>query len=144
MTRPRYKRGMTTDDVRLATVHLDSGSAPYAQTIRVGHHSLVADEPTALGGADAGASPYGLLLASLAACTSITLRMYADRKGWELGAVHVDLVMGREHGEERIERTIELAAALTPEQRARLVEIADKTPVTRTIMRGTPIHTTIS
>ncbi len=134
---------MTTSDARLATAHLDSGDARYTQTIRVGRHTLVADEPAVIGGGDTGASPYGLLLAGLAACTAITLRMYADRKGWELGHVHVDLLIVREHDEERIERTIKLAASLTPDQRTRLGEIADKTPVTKTIRRGTPIHTVI-
>ena len=135
---------MTASDARLATAHLDSGTAPYEQRIRIGKHELVADEPAVLGGADAGPPPYGLLLSALAACTSITLRMYADRKGWELGAVHVNLVMVREHDEERIDRTIKLAPAVTPEQRARLAEIAEKTPVTKTLKRGTPIHTTLA
>ena len=95
--------------MRLATAHLASGTARYEQHIRVGRHELVSDEPAALGGTDAGTSPYGLLLASLAACTAITLRMYADRKGWELGAVRVDLEMVRDGDVERITRTIELA-----------------------------------
>ena len=123
-------------------VHLDSQETPYAQTIRAGSHTLVADEPEVLGGGDAGPAPYSLLLAALAACTSITLRMYADRKGWQLGPVHVDLVMTREGDEEGIERTIRLAPSVTPEQRARLAEIAEKTPVTKTLRRGTPIVTT--
>jgi putative redox protein len=129
---------------RVASAHLESGAAPYAQHLRLGKHALVADEPAAGGGADAGPAPYALLLASLAACTSITLRMYADRKGWDLGVVRVDLHMVRVDGDERIERAITLAPSVTPEQRARLAEIADKTPVTKTIRRGTPIATTIA
>jgi putative redox protein len=131
------------DSTRLATAHLVSGAAPYAQQIRVGHHELVADEPAALGGGDTGTSPYGLLLASLAACTAITLRMYAERKGWELGTLRVDLEMVRDGDVERIARTLELAPALTSEQRARLVEIADKTPVTKTLRRGVEITTSL-
>jgi putative redox protein len=134
---------MDLRDAHLASAHLDSGTARYAQRIRVGRHELTADEPPPQGGADAGPAPYGLLLASLAACTSITLRMYADRKGWELGPVHVDLAIDRHGDVERIDRTIRLSAALTDEQRARLAEIADKTPVTRTLARGTAIETTI-
>src|SRR5579862_3534400 len=132
------------DDAHLASAHLDSGTAPFAQRIRVGHHELIADEPPAQGGADAGPAPYALLLAALAACTSITLRMYADRKGWTLGAVHVDLSIDRRGDVETITRTIRLAAALTDEQRARLAEIAEKTPVTKTLRRGTAIETTIT
>jgi putative redox protein len=128
----------------LATAHLESGEAKYAQTIRVGRHVVTADEPAALGGGDAGATPYGLLLASLAACTSITLRMYAERKGWELGHVRVDLVMTRAGDVETIARTVHVAATVTAEQRARLAEIAEKTPVTRTIKRGTAIETTFA
>ena len=131
------------EPTRLATAHLVSGAARYEQHIRVGHHELVADEPTALGGADAGTSPYGLLLASLAACTAITLRMYAERKGWELGTMRVDLEMVRDGDVERIARTLELAPALGADQRARLVEIADKTPVTKTLRRGVEITTTL-
>jgi putative redox protein len=127
----------------IATAHLDSGTAKYEQSIRIGHHAVVADEGAALGGADAGPAPYGLLLAALAACTSITLRMYADRKGWELGPVHVDATFVREQDVERIERTIKLAPTLTAEQRARLAEIAEKTPVTKTLKRSTAITTVV-
>lgn len=123
-------------------VHLDSGIAPYEQHLMIGRHAITADEPASLGGADAGPAPYGLLLAGLAACTSITLRMYADRKGWTLGKVHVDCAFERQGDEESIRRTIKLASGVTEEQRARLAEIAEKTPVTKTLKRGTPIHTT--
>jgi putative redox protein len=135
---------MTSGDVRLAIVHLDSGDALYEQKLRIGKHALSADEPVALGGGDAGPTPYGLLAAALAACTSITLRMYAERKGWQLGPVHVDVAIVRENEVERIERTIQLAASVTPEQRARLAEIAEKTPVTKTLRRGTAIVTSVS
>jgi len=127
---------------RLASAHLDSGTAPYAQSIRVGHNTVLADEPASVGGGDTGASPYGLLLSALAACTSITLRMYADRKGWTLGPVHIDLVIERAADGEHIQRTVRLAPSVTAEQRTRLAEIAEKTPVTLTLKRGTPIVTT--
>ncbi|HEY1547015.1 MAG TPA: OsmC family protein [Kofleriaceae bacterium] len=131
------------DSTRLATAHLTSQPARYAQAIRVGHHEVVADEPVALGGADAGIAPYGLLVASLAACTSITLRMYAERKGWELGEIKVDLEMTRDGEAETIARTITFGAALSDEQRHRLGEIADKTPVTKTLRRAIAITTTV-
>lgn len=124
-------------------VHIDSGDKPYAQTIVVGKHTLIADEPASAGGADAGPAPYGLFLAGLAACTSITLRMYADRKGWQIEPIHIDLVMTRDGDVEKIERKIRVADTVTAEQRTRLGEIAEKTPVTKTVKRGTQIVTTI-
>jgi putative redox protein len=131
------------DSTRLATAHLTSQPTRYAQAIRVGRHELVADEPAALGGTDAGVAPYGLLVASLAACTSITLRMYAERKGWELGEVKVDLELTRDGDRETIHRTIQFGAALSDDQRHRLGEIADKTPVTKTLQRSVAITTTV-
>ena len=122
----------------VANVIVDSGSG-YAQTIRAGHHRLSADEPTTNGGADRGPAPYCLLLAALGACTSITLQMYAARKGWDLGAVQVVVRMVREGGVERIERDLRFGAPLTDEQRVRLSEIAEKTPVTRTLRAGVAI-----
>jgi putative redox protein len=128
----------------LATVHLTSAPERYAQHIRAGHHALVADEPTSIGGADAGPSPYALVLSGLGACTAITLRMYAERKGWDLGEVKVDLAIVRDGDAEKIERTIRIAAPISDEQRTRLAEIAEKTPVTKTIKRGTMIATSFA
>ncbi len=119
-------------------------AAGYAQAIHAGHHRLTADEPKSNGGTDTGPAPYALLLSALGACTAITLRMYSDRKGWALGAIDVRLRMLKSHdGRERIERLISFGAPLSDEQRARLGEIAGKTPVTRTISVGAPITTTI-
>ncbi len=116
----------------------------YAQEIETGGHRLRADEPTSAGGDNSGPAPYGLLLSALGACTSATLRMYAERKGWELGTIHVAL----EHepvkdGRDRIARRIRLSAPLSDEQKRRLGEIAAKTPVTRTLQAGADIATTI-
>jgi len=129
------------DSPHLASVHMTSAPERYAQHIRAGHHTLVADEPASLGGADAGPAPYALVLSGLGACTAITLRMYAERKGWELGEIAIDLAMVRDGDAEKIERTIRIAGAITDEQRARLAEIAEKTPVTKTLKRGTMIAT---
>jgi putative redox protein len=133
---------MSTDvDVLVVAAHLESGHVPYGQTISVGHHEVPCDEPVSRGGADAGPSPSGLLLAALAGCTSITLRMYADRKGWDLGQVQVSVKLMRRNDAERIERTIQLGRELAPEQLARLLEIAEKTPVTRKLKQGVEIAT---
>jgi putative redox protein len=116
----------------------------YSNQVVSGHHRLTADEPTALGGGDSGPSPYELLLASLGACTSITLRMYASRKEWELGKITVGLRYSNdnEHGE-RIDRRLSFSKPLSAEQKARLAEIAGKTPVTKTLRQGLRIDTTI-
>lgn len=118
------------------------GRDAYRTEITVGGHDLTADEPPALGGGDVGPAPYDLLLASLGACTAITLRMYADRKGWPLESLEVGL---RLHGrdERRIDRTLTIAG-LDDEQMARLAEIAERTPVTLTLKAGLPIDTRLA
>ena len=116
----------------------------FAQQIASGHHRLTADEPIARGGSDSGASPYELLLASLGACTSITLRMYAGRKEWELGKITVGLrYTEREDQKGHIDRRLSFSKPLSLEQTQRLLEIAAKTPVTRTLLAGVTIDTTI-
>lgn len=117
----------------------------YRTVIEAGGHRIVADEPPANGGADAGPSPYDLLLASLSACTAITLRMYADRKQWPMTKVTVDLHFTRDADKnERIDRVLHLEGDLTEEQRARFADIAERTPVTLTLKRGLPILTTLA
>lgn len=120
------------------------GATGYATDIVVGgHHRLTADEPVAGGGTDAGPAPYDLLVASLGACTAITLRMYADRKGWPLASLTVDLRIVRGSEGMRIERTLAIDG-LDADHKARLAEIAEKTPVTLTLKGGIPIHTTLA
>jgi putative redox protein len=125
------------------------GGAGFAQTIRARRHRFTADEPASYGGTDTGPSPYELLLASLGACTSMTLRMYADRKEWPLEAVRVLLAHDRVHAKDcdvctdderqgggqidRIERKIDVLGELSDEQRQRLLEIAERCPVHRTL-----------
>jgi putative redox protein len=117
------------------------GEAGYAQKIDAAGHALTADEPIADGGTNTGPPPYAILLAALGACTSITLRMYAEKKQWQLGHVHVDLRHVKTHESEHIERDIRFSAPLTEEQRTKLAEIAEKTPVTKTIKTGATIQT---
>ncbi|WP_211473975.1 OsmC family protein [Collimonas humicola] len=127
----------------MASVHLQSVTG-FAQQIQARTHQLHADEPLDNGGTDSGPAPYELLLAGLAACTSLTLRMYADRKQWDLGLIDVRLRFSRdEQGQEKIDRTIAFGAQLSETQIARLAEICEKTPVTKTIRQGTPIATVL-
>jgi len=123
------------------------------QDISIGSHRLLADEPLEVGGRDTGPTPYGLILAGLGACTSMTLEMYAQRKGWPLESVAVRLRHRKIYAQDcsdcetkegmidRIEREIELAGPLDAEQKAKLMEIADKCPVHRTLSREIDVKT---
>ncbi len=130
--------------IAMVTVTSDTG---YRGVVRAGRHRLVADEGPEVGGDDEGPNPYQLLLAGLVQCTAATLRMYANRKGWALGAVKVRARLLRTGDGatkvERIERSIKVHGQLSDEQKRRLAEIADRTPVTRTMMAGLSIETTL-
>lgn len=134
-------------------VFVRGAASGFAQEIRTGKHRFQADEPVSAGGQDTGPSPYEFLLAALGACTSMTLGMYARRKGWPLEEVAVHLRHSKIHALDcvecetregmldRIERDIQLGGALSDEQRARLLEIADKCPVHRTLVSEIQITT---
>jgi putative redox protein len=126
----------------VAGATVKTGTANYAVDIRSGVHTLVADEPKSAGGADAGPSPFGLLLSSLGACTAITLRMYAERKSWPLTGIEVHLTYRWQGEVPQIERELRLDG-LDEVQRARCAEIAEKTPVTRALKRGIEIKTAL-
>ncbi len=131
----------------------ETGPGRFTQRITAGRHVFGADEPAAYGGDDTGPTPYDLLLASLGACTAMTLRMYAERKQWPVGAITVGLDHEKIHASDcescetedgkidRIDRVLHIDGDLTPEMRARLLEIADKCPVHRTLMSETVITT---
>lgn len=124
------------------------GAAGLRAVTRARTHELVADEPRALGGTDEGPTPYEQLLAAIGGCMAITLRLYADRKGWPLAGVRVALRTARVHAadcascetapltEHRIEQRVELDGPLDDAQRRRLLLIADRCPLKRTIEGG--------
>ena len=119
----------------------ENGRGRYQQTVRAGQHQLLADEPKSMGGEDAGPAPFDYLLAALGACTSMTLRMYAERKELPLDKVEVELCHERIEVDgqlcDRIRRRITLHGDLSSEQRQRMLEIAGKCPVARTL--GQPL-----
>ncbi|MGC8475466.1 MAG: OsmC family protein [Acetobacteraceae bacterium] len=118
----------------------ESGAGPYGQLVFAGHHVAAADEPERVGGLDTGMSPYEYLLAGLGACTAMTLRMYAARHDWPLESTRVGLRhVAEAGGGDRFEREITLTGPLSAEQRAKLLEIADKCPVSRTLSRASRV-----
>lgn len=124
----------------MAHVQVVSTGASYAHRISSRKHSLMADEPASLGGQDQGMAPFDLYLASLAACTAITLRMYAEKKGWELGEFSADLSSSRdEAGKLHVHRRLTASAALTDAQWSRLLDVVARTPVTLVMREGAVI-----
>ncbi|MEQ8698090.1 MAG: bifunctional alpha/beta hydrolase/OsmC family protein, partial [Bauldia litoralis] len=131
----------------------EAGTGRFAQIIDDGRHRLHADEPESIGGDDTGPSPYGYLAAALGACTSMTMRMYADRKEWPVERIAVRVRHEKVHAEDsadserkpgkidRLERDLHIEGDLTDEQRERLKEIANKCPVHQTLERCNEIVT---
>ena len=132
----------------------ETGTGTYTQQITAGLHRLFADEPRPIS-EDAGPTPYDLLLAGLGACTSMTVRMYADKKGWPLERVEVTLRHNRIHAEDcaecettkglisHIDRSIELVGDLDDTQRQRLLEISERCPVHQTLTSEVNIATSL-
>jgi putative redox protein len=120
------------------------GAKRYETTITIGSHGLIADEGPDLGGEDVGPAPYDLLLAGLGACTAITLKMYAERKGWDLQTLRVELKLYKEGDRTHIHRTLHPDGPLDADQRARLANIAERTPVTLTLKAGADILTELA
>ena len=149
----RDAAGAMQEDGQAGGVTVRGSAAGFAQQVVAGRHHLTADEPKSAGGTGTGPSPYDLLLAALGVCTSMTLGMYARRKGWPLEEVTVHLRHSRIYAADcadcetkqgmldRIERDIHLTGTLTDEQRSRLLEIADKCPVHRTLTSEISIRT---
>ena len=136
------------------SVEVATAGGKFAQWVRTNQHRFIADEPESYGGSDHGPTPYDLLLAALGTCTSMTIKMYADKKGIPLEGVRVELEHSRDHHKDcidceeggvpiqAIDRAIELTGDLTSEQREKLLEIADKCPVHKTMEGELHIHTT--
>lgn len=151
MSAPQQTTG--TREGRVAVSIAEKG---YASSVTVNGHGLVSDEPDSVGGGGTGPTPYDLLLAGLGACKAMTMRMYADRKGWLLGKANVHLKHKRIHAADcadcetkegkidRIEVEIELFGELSEEQRERLLEIADRCPVHRTLTSETSIVSSLT
>ncbi len=143
--------GEAVQGVRVA----EAGEGRFPQLVTMGRHRLRADEPASVGGDDSGPSPYDLLLAGLGACTSMTVRMYAAQKKWPLARVMVDLKHDKVHATDcaecetregkidKIERVLTLEGDLDEAQRARLLEIANKCPVHRTLHSEVWVPTTL-
>lgn len=125
----------------MANARASIGTTNYRTDIVSGHHKLTADEGPGLGGKDVGPGPYELLTSALAACTVITLRMYAERKQWPVTAVHADVHFVREGDKQHIDRVLTIEGAVDGEQRKRMADIAERTPVTLTLKGGLEIRT---
>lgn len=151
------KNGAVGAAVRRGFVRVEeTGGGTFTNVIDAGGHQLFADEPVDVGGDDRGPTPYELLLSALGACTSITVRMYADRKGWPLERIVVDLRHEKIHADDcahcetekgyidRIHIEVTVEGPLDEEQRARLLDIAHKCPVHRTLQREIDMPTSLA
>jgi putative redox protein len=144
------------DAAGVGEVLVVGASEGFLQKVLTPHHSLFVDEPKSVGGTDAGPTPYDLILGALGACTSMTLRLYAERKGIPLEEIRVRLRFSRIHALDcaqcetkegkidHIERAIELSGPLTEQQRQRLLEMADRCPVHRTLQSEIHIVTRLA
>jgi uncharacterized OsmC-like protein len=145
--------GTVPEGITSADVIVWGEGGTFAQQISAGRHRLTGDEPESVGGTDAGPSPYDFLLAALGSCTSMTVGMYARKKNWPLESVTVSLRHSkiyaadcsecetREGMLDRIERDVRFEGPLSAEQRSRLLEIANKCPVHRTLTSEINIRT---
>ncbi|WP_316833124.1 OsmC family protein [Pedobacter aquatilis] len=115
----------------------------YACSVSNGSHEIVVDEPVELGGTHKGFAPKGLLMASLASCVAITLRMYVDRKGWPIEKIEVEVNMINENAQEVFFEEIICTGDLTDEQKERLEDIASKCPVSKILTKGHEVRSKV-
>ena len=114
---------------------VETGESRYANRVTMGSHSLISDEPERLGGENLGPNPFDLLGAALAACTSMTIRMYAERKGWDVQNLTVSVDHQRDRGHDTFTRIISFDGPLGEEERERLIDVSHRCPVHR-VMEG--------
>jgi putative redox protein len=145
--------GVSIENQPGTVIVTDAGTGKYTQRITTGDHVFLADEPVSNGGEDAGPNPYDLLLSALGTCTAMTIRMYADRKGIPLERTTISLRHDRIHAQDcadcetesgllsQITRDIQLEGDLDDEQRAKLMAIADRCPVHRTLTSEIVVRT---
>ena len=117
------------------------GSTPYKTILTNGRSEILADEPEHKGGSDTGPSPRELLSMSLAACTSITLRMYSDQKKWDVGDINVNVELEKQESETIFHRMLRFSKPLTEEMKNRLILVADKCPVHKILTKSIKINT---
>jgi putative redox protein len=128
----------------MPSVQVASDHSRYGQVIEMRGFHLTADEPLAVGGNDAGPTPMELVLAGLGSCKAITLKMYAERKGWALDHVSVDVNLQHERDQSWIQAQLTLTGSLTEAQQHRLLEIANRCPVHRLLATGIDIQTRLN
>lgn len=138
----------------MAQVTVKTGTAKYKTIINTSNHEIIADEPKPMG-TDLGPNPYDFLLMALGSCVSMTLRMYADRKGWDLQEVEVELNQVKQHSRDcedceskegyihRIEKKLRFKGDLTEEQKVRLLDISHRCPVQKTLLNEIKIETSL-
>lgn len=136
-------------------VHIHIGNQNFKTSLSAGRHELFADEPEEAGGKDEGPDPYDYLLMSLGSCTAITLRMYAERKGWPVEDIYVELRHFKDHAEDcldcdekdakidKIEKELIIHGDLDEEQLNKLLEISHKCPVNKTLLGSVEMQATI-
>jgi putative redox protein len=125
----------------ITAAHARIGLAKYQTTINSGGHQFIVDEPEIKGGADTGANPQSLLLASLGSCTAITLRMYIDRKQWPVEEISIDLKMFKTETSYIIRNLLGFKGELSTEQQTRLLQIANACPIHKLLENCLTIET---
>ena len=135
------------DDMSMKSVKVELGAEGFKADVTIGEYQLIADEPVSLGGTDLGPSPYELLSAGLGACTAMTVRMYVNLKGWKLDGINVNVSHRKEESEDGkskidvFSREIEFIGDFDEKQYKRMLIIADKCPVHKTLSESSRIET---